>query len=230
MQEIVPAEKPKRERKRLQTPNPEVRARLMDAAADLIREDSYASLRIEDITERAGLSVGTFYLYFQGKPDLFINLVIDYTERLRSRVRAAREGDGPIAARLSRALQAYIDFAMENEKGFVHFAREAGAMETNAGPLSNWAFNAHAADLRPYIEEAVALGEMRPCDPELTSQALVGLAQHMVLYWLDHKDTYSRQQVKSFLDVFGAFGLAPFEGRGRQAYAAQRPTEEGGDE
>jgi AcrR family transcriptional regulator len=212
--EIVPIERPKRQRKRLQTPNPEVRQRLMDAAAELILDGRYDDLRIEDITDHAGLSVGTFYLYFRGKSDLFIHLVLDYTERLRARVREAREsGEGPIAARLSRGLDAYIDFVLENEQGFISFANESGTMSTNAGILSSWAFNLHAEDLRPYLEAAIEAGEMRPLDTVLTSQALVGLAQHMMLFWLANKDTYTREQIKSFLDIFGAFGVAPLERR-----------------
>jgi AcrR family transcriptional regulator len=205
--------KPKRSRKKLQTPNPEVRQRLLDAAADLIREGGYAALRIEDIAERAALSVGTFYLYFESKPDVFMNLIIDYTERLRTRVREARQGDGPVAVRLSYGLDAYIDFVLETEPGFIPFARESGTMLTNAGPLSSWAFKAHAEDLEPFIREAMDRGEMRPADPVLVSQALVGLTQHLVLYWLEHKDQYTRAELKSFVDMFGAFGLAPFEAR-----------------
>jgi len=213
---VAAAPKPKRRRKILQTPNPEVRRRLLEAAADLIREGGYGALRVEDIAERAGLSVGTFYLYFEGKPDIFINLILEYTERARERVRSAREGDGPVAARLSRGLDAYIGFVEETEAGFVPFARESGIMLTNAGPLSSWTFAIHADDLRPFIEEAMERGEMRRQDPVLVSQALVGLTQHMVLYWLEHRDTCTRAEIKSFLDMFGAFGLAPLEARRRR--------------
>lgn len=213
MSRLAAAPKPRREKKRLQKPNPEVRGRLMEAAADLIQEGGYAALRIEDIVQRAGLSIGTFYLYFEGKPDIFISLIIDYTERLRERVKVARQGEEAIAVRLSRSLDAYLDFVLETEPGFVPFARESGTMSTNAGPLSSWAFQAHADDLQPFIQEAMEKGEMRPDDPVLTSQALVGLTQHMVLYWLDHKETYTRERIKSFLDMLSAFGLAPIVSR-----------------
>jgi len=214
MDRVTPAAKPKRERKRLQTPNPEVRRRLMDAAADLIREGGWNAVRIEDITERAALSVGTFYLYFEGKSDLFLNLVLDYTQRLRDRIGAAREeGDGPVAARLSRGFDAYLDFVLENEPGFVHYVQESGVLQTTDGPLSHWAFRQHAADLRPYIEDGIRNGDIRNTDPTLLSQAMVGLTQHMVLYWLEHRDEYSRAQIKSFLDMFIALGMAPLERR-----------------
>lgn len=214
MDKVTPAARPKRQRKRLQTPNPEVSRRIMEAAADLIREGGWSAVRIEDIADRTGLSVGTFYLYFDGKPDLFVSLVLDYTQRLRDAIRAARDnGDGPVAARLSRGFDAYLDFVLENEPGFVHFVQESGVLQTTDGPLSQWAFRAHAADLQPYIEQAIRDGDVRDVDPALLSQAMVGLTQHMVLFWLEHRDTYTRAKIKSFLDMFIALGMAPFDRR-----------------
>lgn len=199
MSAIRPTKRPPRPRRKLQTPNPEVRERLMTAAVELIREYGFPDLRIEEIVERAGLSVGTFYLYFESKADLFVALVTEYTERLRARLEQAYATEGPVMERLARGLDVYLDFVEENEKGFLYFTRAADALNTSAGRLSTWAFSVHAATLRPLIEEAIAAGAMIPLDPELTAQALVGLTQHMAAYWLEHRDRYSREDVRRFL-------------------------------
>jgi AcrR family transcriptional regulator len=196
---------PRRQRKGLQTPNPEVRQRLLDAGAALINEGGFNALRIEEIAARADLSVGTFYLYFDGKPDLFVNLVQDYTGRLRDRLISAG-GDAP-TEQLSRSLDAYLDFVEENEKAFVHFVRASGSMETNQGPLSTWALNSHATDLQPGLEEAIRRGEVRAVNPVLASQAIIGLTQHLVVFWLEHKDVCSRADLEEFLLTFVGFGI-----------------------
>ena len=197
---------PRRQRKGLQTPNPEVRQRLMDAAAELINEGGYNALRIEEIAARADLSVGTFYLYFDGKPDLFVNLVEDYTDRLRERLLSAG-GGGSSTEQLTRSLDAYLDFVEENEKAFVHFVRASGSMQTNQGPLSTWALNSHAADVQPGLEEAIRRGEVRAINPVLASQAIIGLTQHLVVFWLEHKDVCSREGLKEFLLSFVGYGI-----------------------
>lgn len=199
MSAIRPAKRPPRPRRKLQTPNPEVRARLMSAAVELIREYGFPDLRIEEIVERAGLSVGTFYLYFESKADLFVALVTEYTERLRARLEQAYAAEGPVTERLARGLDVYLDFVEENEKGFLYFTRAADALNTSAGRLSAWAFSVHAATLKPLIEEAIAAGAMVALDPELTAQALVGLTQHMAAYWLEHRDRHSREDLRRFL-------------------------------
>ena len=127
-----------RQRRRLRTPNPLVRQQFLAAAADLMNREKFQALRVEEIAERAGLSIGTFYLYFESKDDLFVSLVIEYTGLLKRRLEAALEPEGTAMQRLVRALDAYLDFVKENERGFLYY-RDLGNVETTVGPLSAWA-------------------------------------------------------------------------------------------
>ena len=49
--------------------------RILEAATGLFREVGYDAARIEDIAERAGVSVGTFYNYYQNKGDMLLATV-----------------------------------------------------------------------------------------------------------------------------------------------------------
>jgi AcrR family transcriptional regulator len=64
----VENEKPNgpRSRKGAQT-----RARLLDAAKEIFEETGFLDARISDIAERAGLSHGSFYHYFDSKEEVF---------------------------------------------------------------------------------------------------------------------------------------------------------------
>ncbi|HLB13968.1 MAG TPA: TetR/AcrR family transcriptional regulator [Burkholderiales bacterium] len=44
---------------------------ILDAALDLFVEKGFAATRLEDVAQRAGVSKGTVYLYFDSKDDLF---------------------------------------------------------------------------------------------------------------------------------------------------------------
>lgn len=206
---IKPAQPERRPRRKLQTPNPEVRERLTSAATQLIREKGFPNLRVEEIVEQAGLSVGTFYLYFDGKADLFVNLVSDFTEDLRTRMRAVYGTDRPAVQRIWEGLEVYLDFVEENEKGFLYFVDAADTMMTSEGRLSTWTFRVHAENLLPVLKEAMDRGEMKKLDPELTAQALVGLSQHLATYWIEHRERYTRRQLAAFINTFTGFGLAP---------------------
>lgn len=155
-------------------------------------------MRIEEIVERAGFSTGTFYLYFESKDDLFINLVITNTERLRRRLEEAAGTTGAVLQRLDRVLETYLDFVKEHERGFLYY-HNVGHVDTTVGPLAVWACNQCASALRPLLEEGMANREIRETDPELLAQALVGLTQHIAGFWLQHQEAYPREKVKDFL-------------------------------
>lgn len=201
----------KRGRRQLQTPNEEVRDRILDAAAQLIAQGGFPALRIDELAEKAEISVGTFYLYFEGKDDLFVQLVDSFTEQLRERFRVAGEGGGSVVERLGHLLDAYLDFVEENRRGFQYF-RDSGVVETTGGRLSSWAMGVHAQDLRPLLEEGMAAGELRPMDGDLLSHAIVGLLQHMAGVWLDHPGDVTRDQLRAFVDGLIAFGIRPLDG------------------
>jgi len=188
----------RRSRRNLRTPNPEVRRRLLDAARELIQEEGFPALRVDQIAERAGLSVGTFYLYFEGKDDLFANLVVEHTQLLRDRQRQAMENAASDAERGDARLDAYLDFVEENAAGFLHFLR-AGSLETTHGDLSSWAYEQHAVDLRPLMAESLRLLGCKPIDQELLVQSLLAVTRHIAGYWLEHRDSYSREQIRSFI-------------------------------
>jgi AcrR family transcriptional regulator len=55
-------------------PGAETRAKLLDAAVPALAEKGYHATRVDDIVRQAGVSHGTFYLYFTNKEDLFRTL------------------------------------------------------------------------------------------------------------------------------------------------------------
>ena len=49
----------------------QTRQKLFDAAYDLLQEMPFEKITIRDIVRRAGVSIGTFYLYFPSKLDVY---------------------------------------------------------------------------------------------------------------------------------------------------------------
>lgn len=80
--------------------------RILDAAALLFREVGYDSARIEDIAERAEVSVGTFYNYYENKGDILVATVSMEVEEVLAAGRTIV--DNPPSS-VEGALQALID-------------------------------------------------------------------------------------------------------------------------
>ena len=58
------------------------RARLVEAAKTVFEEDGFLEARVSDIAERAGLSHGSFYHYFESKEEVFREVAAAVDERL----------------------------------------------------------------------------------------------------------------------------------------------------
>ena len=67
------------------------RAELLAAGQALFLAKGIAGTSLEDITQRAGVSKGLFYLYFSAKEDLVLALQEQFSRDLAERMRAAIE-------------------------------------------------------------------------------------------------------------------------------------------
>ena len=54
------------------------RQKLLDATMQLIHQGKLENIRVEDITEAAGVAKGTFYVYFDSKTDIIHELELAY--------------------------------------------------------------------------------------------------------------------------------------------------------
>lgn len=68
------------------------RARILEAAEHVFADLGYHEASIVKITERAGIGLGTFYLYFDGKQQVFEELVVDLNRRVRRSMSDAMAG------------------------------------------------------------------------------------------------------------------------------------------
>jgi TetR/AcrR family transcriptional regulator, transcriptional repressor for nem operon len=82
------------------------RADLLAAGRALFLAKGVAATSLDDITQRAGVSKGLFYLYFPSKEDLVLALQEQFTQEIALRMRAAAAAEADWAARLDACVKA----------------------------------------------------------------------------------------------------------------------------
>jgi TetR/AcrR family transcriptional repressor of nem operon len=85
------------------------RADLLAAGEALFLEKGVAATSLDEVTSRAGVSKGLFYLYFRSKDDLLAALQDQFSVRLADRIRAATDLAGGWPAKLDACVQAIFD-------------------------------------------------------------------------------------------------------------------------
>jgi TetR/AcrR family transcriptional regulator, ethionamide resistance regulator len=93
----------------------EVKARLQEAMLDLLAGTSFRDLRIEDVTESAGLSRSAFYFYYTDKQALLIDATEVVSGALFEQAERWWHGRGEPAELITEALEGVAGLWVENE-------------------------------------------------------------------------------------------------------------------
>lgn len=154
------------------------REKLLAAGRKVFAASGLEGTQIRDVIGEAGLAIGTFYLHFKSKEELFVAIVEESAARLRERSRAARRGTGEtgtpsVEKRVENACRAFCEFVVEERDFFrVLFQTDFGA----GGRKTSRRLNEIATqELREDIEESFELGYLAPDDRDRLAGAVIGL-------------------------------------------------------
>jgi AcrR family transcriptional regulator len=91
---------------------------LLEAAERVISRKGFHNTRIADIAEEADVGLGTFYLHFKTKNEIFIELVARGAEVLRSELTAAKATVQRPADKLRITIETVLDAAAQSPELF----------------------------------------------------------------------------------------------------------------
>ncbi|MBX3140417.1 MAG: TetR/AcrR family transcriptional regulator [Trueperaceae bacterium] len=186
------------------------RGKLLAAAEAEFGENGFASTAVSDITRRAGVAQGTFYLYFPTKADALRQLVQDMGRQLRH---ALTEGTAGARDRLEverLGLEAFIDFALEHQNLY-KVVMESQFVDDS---IYREYYQTLADSYTVNLQRAQARGELRTVDASAQAWALMGVAHFLGLrYAIWERSRPPRNVLDATFDLL-AHGIAPGGERG----------------
>ena len=105
-----PAARPARRRRSRAERARENREALLNAAAEIVRESGYDGATIAEVTKRAGLSLGSFYQYFESRDDLFHQLLPAIGAKLIAVLAQETQDTTSAVEEEEKAINAYFDY------------------------------------------------------------------------------------------------------------------------
>jgi len=166
----------KRRRKKLE-PDPAVRAGMLDAGVDVVREHGVAALNLTEVLSRTNLSTRAFYRHFESMDHLiqavFLHLARSETLRLRTRMAAATN---PVEA-VSCWIDARLDLAFDepNTSGLRHFSREAQSLMFATPDKVSAAFAEMLQPLVEQLERGLDAKLFHDIDPAAEAESIHGV-------------------------------------------------------
>jgi AcrR family transcriptional regulator len=154
----------RKKRVRKAKPQEERRTDLLSAAAAIFARDGVADAKIEDITELANVSKGTFYLYFRSKDEAAAELWRRYIDEFIGIGESILGNQAlPTGARLVGVFETLTRFVLSNAALHRNLYRAAEAETVKS------AANQRLIDLiGAVVQHGVEIGELQCEQPELT--------------------------------------------------------------
>jgi AcrR family transcriptional regulator len=193
----VAKQPPKRQRLR-----PEVRReQLVEAATQVFAERGFEGARVEQIADAAEVSPGLLYRHFDGKQELYTEILQLANRELMAHLTQAAAPDQPTAERVRRGLDAFFTFVEDHRELWQMLMRDVLEPEI--------------ADIREQVTrrsvQAVAVlaaqdyesaGDM-PAEVELEGVAVqvVGAAVSLASWWNDHPELPRAMMVNLAMQV-----------------------------
>lgn len=154
------------------------RAKLLDAARELIREKGYERTTLQDVARRAGMTSGAIYGNFKNRDDLFMALAVIHGQPIKADFRP----DSNFGEKMRTLAEAVVAAIPERRAGAVHALRFKTYALTNEdirAQLHNITardYGAGAAWLRTVADE----GEL-PMPPDIFVRVVHAMIEGLLL-------------------------------------------------
>ncbi len=150
---------------------------VFDAAVELFYKKGYHATTIANITQKAGVAAGTFYLYFPSKLSLYKHILTTFSHNIRKE----------IASKVSLKETRY-EKEREGIKAFIEYAKQYPQMYNiiwESLYIDRQLFiDYYDSFAKRYIlalEQAVINDEIRPLDTEVIAYTLMGITNFIGL-------------------------------------------------
>jgi AcrR family transcriptional regulator len=156
------------------------RTRLLEAAEDVFAQVGYHDASIVKITEAAGVAMGTFYLYFRSKKEIFDELLRDLNRRVRH---AMSEASAQGSTRLEQEIlgfQAFFRFTAEHP-GLYRVIRQA---EFVSPEMLRYHYDKLSSGYVEGLRAAAERGEIGEIDHEVAAWALMAAGELIGMRWI----------------------------------------------
>jgi AcrR family transcriptional regulator len=154
------------------------RQAILVAARDLFADQGYEETTIAMIAHRAGMAVGTVYLYFQNKHDILVDVCLDLNASIMATIRSPHLLSLPQSEMPRAIIEAVFRTSRERMRYMLYYQVEAQSdTETQRVRASKQAIT---DALEEFLRQIIAQGQMAPFDTATYAAVLIALVSATV--------------------------------------------------
>jgi len=168
----------------------ENRRKLIDAAREVFAAKGYHVATVSDITRKAGLAKGTFYLYFEEKKEIYYDLVRTFLQHVKDigqSVQGEVKTPQEFFTRCEQAAGELLRVFIEHH-GLARLAYRESGLDSELEKMLREFYRDIARVEADNIRKGIELGLFRQVDPIVVAYAHIGMVERVALGLLQEKD------------------------------------------
>ncbi|WP_454618114.1 TetR/AcrR family transcriptional regulator [Bradyrhizobium cenepequi] len=178
---MAQAPKPKLPRSRRKAMAEETESVILRAAEEVFSSKGFFDATVAEIVEKAGVSRGTFYLYFKNREEVFSALLSRVVGEMF--ILSASHETGTLQERVESANRAYLEM-FRRHREFMRSVIQVATFDSNVALALNSLRNKFIERVRKHLERSKEKGILYDADPAITSFLLVIMVEFTAYSWL----------------------------------------------
>ncbi len=154
--------------------------KLLSAAEEIFGRKNYYDASITEITDRAGVAPGTFYIYFPDKKTIFRALILELNKKLRATLAEAIEDLDTRSEMEKAGFKAFFSFIKEHS-ALYKIVWQAQFVDAD---IFREYYHDFAQSYKYRLSRAINSGELKDLKPEVMAYCLIGISNFIGLRWV----------------------------------------------
>jgi AcrR family transcriptional regulator len=169
-------------------------AQLRQAAMELLLEKGYDAISIQDITDRADLGRGTFYIYFRNKEEIVWNIIEEGIKRTTEEAILNAAGEMPEQPEYFSYVNIFRHAQQNRDLYRIMIGGQGSSLLTKR--IQDYLTADFIHDHRKY-----GIYDSGNAPPEIFAQILTGALFRLLIWWLETPNDYSPEQMAEILQT-----------------------------
>jgi AcrR family transcriptional regulator len=197
------------------------------AAIKLISRNGYGSMSLRQLATEAGINASTLYLYYKGKNELLLELILEYFQGLsREWTRRRPKKSVPADVKLLAFIACHVRYHLENQEEARLGNLEFRSLAEEDLEQVRQARRLYLKALQDLLEQGVKEGSLSCAEPQLMARTLFNMLTQVCVWYQDNGrwgiDDVIRHYSELVLKMLGARPVSPAQVNVSQAVAIRR--------
>ncbi|MBS8262968.1 TetR/AcrR family transcriptional regulator [Mesobacillus boroniphilus] len=184
------------------------RQQIIDAANNSFSLYGYKATTIDQVAKLANVGKGTIYTFFKNKEQLFDEIINDLIKEMGEVANEAVNQEDSFYENVHRALYRLLEFRKKHQLT-IKLSQEARDIGTPAVlEVMDKLEAAILGFIKQRVIQAVQKGEIKECDPEITSFIMMKLYISLIFDWEKKNKPLEKAQISELFEFYIFKGLS----------------------